>query len=157
MGFNRHSGIFGKQFVFFGGGGHRNAAGFLKEGPLEVVEREVVTDWPVQSEGAFVVALDPEVSEELRREGLAREVVNRVQRLRKEAGYDYNTRIALGISGAADVLEAAHAHHEFIAGETLARQLEAGEDLPNSDVRESVDIDGRCVVLSVRRFDAERS
>jgi len=122
-----------------------------------VVEREVVTDWPVQSEGAFVVALDPEVSEELRREGLAREVVNRVQRLRKEAGYDYNTRIALGISGAADVLEAAHAHHEFIAGETLARQLEAGEDLPNSDVRESVDIDGRCVVLSVRRFDAERS
>lgn len=121
-----------------------------------VVEREVVTDWLVQSEGALVVALDPEVSEELRREGLAREVVNRVQRLRKEAGYDYNTRIALSISGAEDVLAAAHAYHEFIAGETLARHLEAGEDLSNSDVREAVDIDGRRVVLSVRRADAER-
>jgi isoleucyl-tRNA synthetase len=97
------------------------------------------------------------VSEELRREGLAREVVNRVQRLRKEAGYDYNTRIALSISGAEDVLVAADAYRNFIAGETLARHLEAGDDLPNSDVREAVDIDGRSVVLSVRRAEAEQT
>jgi isoleucyl-tRNA synthetase len=122
-----------------------------------VVEREVVTEWPVQSEGPLVVALDPVVSEELRREGLAREVVNRVQRLRKEAGYDYNTRIALSISGAEDVLVAADAYRNFIAGETLARHLEAGDDLPNSDVREAVDIDGRSVVLSVRRAEAEQT
>ena len=52
------------------------------------VEREVASDWLVQSSGPFVAALDPRLDEALRREGLAREVVNRVQRIRKEAGYD---------------------------------------------------------------------
>jgi isoleucyl-tRNA synthetase len=45
-----------------------------------VVEREVMTDWLVQAEGPFVVALDPVVTPALREEGLAREVVNRIQR-----------------------------------------------------------------------------
>ncbi|NIM50169.1 MAG: isoleucine--tRNA ligase [Gemmatimonadales bacterium] len=118
-----------------------------------VVEREVVTDWLVQSDGPLVVALDPQLTEELRREGMAREVVNRVQRLRKEAGYDYNTRIELSISGADDVLAATGAFRRFVVGETLARRLEAGSDLANPDVRETVDIDGRRVVISLRRHD----
>ncbi len=120
-----------------------------------VVEREVVTDWPVQSEGPLVVALDPELSVDLRQEGLAREVVNRAQRLRKQAGYDYNTRIALSVSGAAEVLAAAGAYRGFIAGETLARQLMVARDLEKPDVSETVDIDGRRAVLSLRRADAE--
>src|SRR5690606_29261791 len=62
-----------------------------------VVEREVTTDWLVQSAGPFVVALDPHLTGDLLAEGIAREVVNRVQRLRKDAGYDYTTRIALGV------------------------------------------------------------
>jgi isoleucyl-tRNA synthetase len=118
-----------------------------------VVEREVVTDWPVQSEGPLVVALDPELTAELRHEGLAREVVNRVQRLRKEAGYDYNTRIALSLSGAEEVLEAAGAHRQFVAGETLARRFETGAELADPDVKETVSIDGRPVVIALRRFD----
>ena len=64
-----------------------------------VVEREVASDWLVGSDGPFVAALDPRLSPELRGEGLAREVVNRVQRLRKEAGYAYTDRIALWVSG----------------------------------------------------------
>ncbi len=118
-----------------------------------IVEREVITDWLVESEGPLVVALDPELTHELRSEGVAREVVNRVQRLRKEAAYDYNTRIELSISGAGDVLAAAGAFRSFIAGETLARHVEVGRDLSTSDVRETVDIDGREVVLSLRRHD----
>jgi len=118
-----------------------------------VVEREVATDWLVQSDGPLVVALDPALSDDLRHEGLAREVVNRVQRLRKEAGYDYNTRIALSISGADEVLEAAGAFRQFIAGETLARRLETGADLADPDVREAVDIDGREVVIALKRSD----
>ncbi|MBI2401243.1 MAG: isoleucine--tRNA ligase [Gemmatimonadetes bacterium] len=118
-----------------------------------VVEREVVSDWLIQSEGAFVVALDPALSEELVREGLAREVVNRVQRLRKEAGYDYALRIAVSLSGAPDVLAAASVYREFIAGETLARRLETGSDLPDPDVSQRLEIDGREVVISLRRHD----
>jgi isoleucyl-tRNA synthetase len=116
-----------------------------------VVERQVISDWLVQSDGPFVVALDPAVSEPLRREGLAREVVNRIQRLRKEAGYDYATRISVSVSGAPDVLAAVRDHQSFIAGETLARRLE-NSDLPHADVSQRMDIDGREVVISLKRY-----
>ncbi len=118
-----------------------------------VVEREVRGDWLVQSDGPCVVAVDPRVSDELRREGLAREVINRVQRLRKEAGYDYATRITVSISGAPDVLAAAGAHGGFIAAETLARRFETGSDLADPDLSQRVEIDGRDVVISLRRHD----
>ncbi len=122
-----------------------------------VVEREVMSDWLVESEGPLVVALDPTLTDELRDEGVAREVVNRIQRLRKEADYDYNTRIELSISGPGDVLAAAGAFRQFIAGETLARRMEVGVDLPHADVCETVDIDGREVVLSLRRCDVSEA
>ena len=118
-----------------------------------IVEREVVTDWLVQSEGPLVVALDPTVTVELRREGIAREIVNRIQRLRKEAGYDYNTRIAVGLSGTPEVLEAAGAFESFIARETLARRLVTGSDLGGSDITRTVDIEGKETVISLLQFD----
>ena len=119
-----------------------------------VVEREVATDWLIQSAGPFVVALDPAVSDDLRREGIAREVVNRVQRLRKEAGYEYTARIILSVSGDSEVLAACDAYREFIAGETLARQVELGTALADPDVQETADIDGRRVVIAVKRHGA---
>ncbi len=118
-----------------------------------VVERDVATDWLVQSDGPFVVALDPRLTPALRQEGLAREVVNRVQRLRKEAGYEYITRITLSVSGDGEVLASAGAFEDFIAGETLARRVELGAELGDPDVREEAEIDGRRVVIAVRRHD----
>ena len=120
-----------------------------------VVERDVVTDWLVQSDGPIVVALDPRISEALRQEGLAREIVNRVQRLRKEAGYDYNTRIVLGIAGSDELAAAAEAFRAVIQDETLARRLDIGSEAASPDVREDVSIDGRQTVLSVRRWSSE--
>ena len=105
----------------------------------------------MQSDGPFVVALDPALDDELRREGLAREVVNRVQRLRKEAGYEYTDRIALWIDGDAAVLDAARHHADFIRGETLARRLELGARAPAPDLEQQVDIDGHGVVVGVQR------
>jgi isoleucyl-tRNA synthetase len=116
-----------------------------------VVEREVASDWLVGSDGPFVAALDPRLSPELRGEGLAREVVNRVQRLRKEAGYAYTDRIVLWISGDDLVLSAVRDHAAFIQGETLARQLENGR-APAPDLEQTVDIDGLGVVVGVQRF-----
>ena len=117
------------------------------------VERDVVSDWLVQADGPFVVALDPSLTDALRQEGLAREVVNRVQRLRKEAGYDYATRIILHIRGDADVLAAAGTFEPFIAGETLARRLETAAEPAEPDVEEAVEIDGRRVVIALTRHD----
>jgi isoleucyl-tRNA synthetase len=122
-----------------------------------VVEREVASDWLVASEGPFVAALDPHLDESLRREGLAREVVNRVQRIRKEAGYLYSDRIALWLDGDASLLDAARAHAEFIQGETLARQFKVGARAGQSDLEQQVDIDGHGVVVGVQRHQDGRA
>jgi isoleucyl-tRNA synthetase len=116
-----------------------------------VVEREVASDWIVASDGPFVVALDPALTDALRQEGTAREMVNRIQRLRKEAGYDYADRIGVWIDGDGAVLEAARLHAEFIQGETLTRRLELGVRAPAPDLEQPVDIDGHGVVVGVQR------
>jgi isoleucyl-tRNA synthetase len=121
------------------------------------VEREVASDWLVQSSGPFVVALDPQLDDSLRREGLAREVVNRVQRIRKEAGYRYADRIALWIDGDGPLVEAIRAHDGFIRGETLARSLEMGGRAPAADVEQRVEIDGHGAVVGVQRYHDGRN
>ncbi len=131
----------------------RDGATFTIRPEDVVVEREVKSDWLIQSDGPYVVALDPALSEELVREGLAREVVNRIQRLRKEAGYDYALRIAVSLSGDPEVLAAVQAFRDFIAGETLARRLDIGTDLADPDVSHRVEIDGRDLVISLKRYD----
>ncbi len=125
------------------------AVSFLPEDV--VVEREVTSDWLVASDGPFVIALDPHLTDALRHEGTAREVVNRIQRLRKEAGYVYTDRIGVWMDGGPAVLEAARAHADFIRGETLARRLEIGSRAPAPDLEQQVDIDGQGVVVGVQR------
>lgn len=120
------------------------------------IEREVTSRWLVKSDGPYVVALDPALDDALRGEGLAREVVNRVQRLRKEAGYEYTTRIRLWTDGDRDALEAVRSHVGFIERETLARSVELGARAPAPDLEQELDVDGRRIVLGVRRFE-ERS
>jgi len=122
------------------------------------VTREVASEWLVQSDGPYVVALDPQVSEDLMQEGLAREVVNRVQRLRKEAGYDYTTRIELSVAGAEDVVAATRAFQGFVEGEVLARRmvLGAGAALDEPDLQRDVDIEGRRVTIGLRRHDGRK-
>jgi len=131
-------------------------AGDWDVGPDDVtITREVASDWVVQSDGAYVVALDPRLTPDLEQEGLAREVVNRVQRLRKDAGYEYTTRIELGLSGDADVVRAGEAYQDFIAGETLAKRI-TFEGLAEPDLAKDVEIDGRTVTLAVRRHDGRK-
>jgi isoleucyl-tRNA synthetase len=83
---------------------------------------------------------------------VAREVVNRIQRLRKEAGYVYTDRIALWIDGGAPVADAVRDHAGFIQSETLARTLTVGGRAPEPDVEQQVDIDGHGVMVGVQRY-----
>ena len=116
-----------------------------------IIEREVTSEWLVQSAGPFVVALDPVLTPDLAADGLAREVVSRVQRLRKDAGYEYTTRIELAVSGPAAVLDAVRTHAEFVQGETLAPTLLVSAVLDPCDARDDARIDDHQVTLSVRR------
>ena len=74
----------------------------------------------VEAEAGRAVALALELDDELRREGLAREIVHAVQSARRDAGLEVTDRIALTLGGDSELLDAARAHEAYLAGETLA-------------------------------------
>jgi isoleucyl-tRNA synthetase len=76
--------------------------------------------YEVEAEAGHAVALALELDEELRREGLAREVVHAVQIARKDAGLEITDRIELSLGGDEELLAAAREHEAYIAGEVLA-------------------------------------
>ena len=128
-----------------GGAAHRLEAGDL------VVQRHARGDVVVRSDGAVVAAIDPALTDALRQEGLAREVVSRVQRLRREAGYQVTDRISVWVSGDGAVEEATRCHADYIAGEVLAREVTVGNGAPAADLGQDVDLDGKRAHLAVRR------
>ena len=111
----------------------------------------------------YTVAVTTEISPELRREGLAREIVHRVQNLRREAGFEIADRIALSISGdAPQALAAVRAYTGYIQTETLAPRLDLDDGSTNADAaaapasegvtRRQDEIDGEVITLTVRRI-----
>ncbi|MEX2471652.1 MAG: isoleucine--tRNA ligase [Gemmatimonadota bacterium] len=125
----------------------------LLEDELDVLQ-EATGDLVVKGEGAYTVALDPELDDELRAEGLARELVNRIQRLRKDAGLEITDRIELGIAGPDSVRAAAEGHRDFIGGETLALDVtvleEASPDRNGFPHASDVDLDGTPAWIALR-------
>jgi isoleucyl-tRNA synthetase len=79
--------------------------------------------YQVERSGTHAVALNLELDDALRREGLAREVVHAVQAARKDAGLNVEDRIALELGGDDKLLDAARAHEAYVAGETLATSV----------------------------------
>jgi isoleucyl-tRNA synthetase len=79
--------------------------------------------YEVEHEAGRAVALALELDDELRREGLAREIVHAIQNARKEAGLDVSDRIGLTLGGDGELVAAARAHEQYIAGETLATSV----------------------------------
>ncbi|HET7053349.1 MAG TPA: isoleucine--tRNA ligase [Solirubrobacterales bacterium] len=79
--------------------------------------------YEVEAEAGHAVALQLELDDELRREGLAREIVHAVQNARKEAGLEITDRIRLGLGGDDELLAAARAHEDYVSGEVLATTL----------------------------------
>jgi isoleucyl-tRNA synthetase len=117
------------------------------------VVEEPVTGWRVAREGGSSVALDLEVTPELRREGLTRDLVRAVQDLRKEAGLRVEDRIELAVRAEGEVAEALRAHRDYLLGETLAVEL---FDAPQGDGFEArVDLDGQEVRLWLRPVATE--
>ena len=85
------------------------------------------------SAGGLTVALDTTLTEDLRLEGLCREIINKVQNLRKTSGLAVSDRIGLRIAGAERVAEVVARFGEHIAAETLAEQLDPDVELPFQD------------------------
>jgi isoleucyl-tRNA synthetase len=106
----------------------------------------------VQEAGGYVAALDPTITPELRREGIARELVSRVQRLRKEAGFAVSDRIRLRVTGGTEVEAVAREYEGYIAGEVLAIDVATGGDIEGSpDAVQTVDVLDDTVRIALTR------
>jgi len=118
---------------------------------VEVLE-EARGGWIVRSEGRYTVALDPVLTDGLRREGLARELVNRVQRLRRESGLHITDRIRLAVEGTSAVCEAVREHEAVIARETLAVVVRVGRGMDGDfEYRSEAVLDGEAAELGLSR------
>jgi isoleucyl-tRNA synthetase len=104
--------------------------------------------YQLEREGSHAVALELALDDELRREGLAREVVRAVQETRKRAGLEVSDRIALTLGGDADLLDAARAHEPYVAGEVLAERVSYDGDGGG----ETSTIEGRDLRVFVERM-----
>ncbi|HEX4668693.1 MAG TPA: isoleucine--tRNA ligase [Solirubrobacterales bacterium] len=102
--------------------------------------------YEVEAEAGHAVALQLELDDELRREGLAREIVHAVQIARKEAGLEITDRIDLSLAGDEGLLEAARAHQDYLAGEVLATSV-AYDAADGASAR----IDGRELKIAISR------
>ena len=98
---------------------------------VELADVEVILEdipgWLVANEGRLTVALDITVTEELRLEGLARELVNRIQNIRKSSGFDITDKITIAVLSSEDMDPAIRAYSSYIAGQVLAESIEIAD------------------------------
>jgi len=112
-------------------------------------------DLTVKAGGGYVVGLDTSLTEELLAEGLAREIVSRVQRLRREAGLAVSDRIRLAVAGSQKLDDAVRFHQEGIGGETLALEIETGVDAVTMlEHVQEFEIEGENATVALSRIDA---
>ncbi|WP_347839147.1 isoleucine--tRNA ligase [uncultured Draconibacterium sp.] len=88
------------------------------------IQTEDIPGWTVATEGQMTIALDINVSEELKQEGIAREFINKIQNLRKESGFEVTDRIKLTVLKHDEYNQAVENHKEYICAQTLADALE---------------------------------
>ena len=107
----------------------------------------------VQEDGGFFAAIDPMVTLELKLEGHARELISRVQRMRKESGLSVSDRIVLTVAGSQEVKAVIDAHGARIAEEVLATELVfAGADGSRGLDMNAIDLDGITAYVAINRI-----
>ena len=121
----------------------------LVENEIDII-RTGLEGWQVETEVGLSVAVDTELSEELQKEGLAREFVNRVQNMRKEANFSVTDRIVTGVQANENLASAINYMTEYIQQETLSESLEL-EELKVSDYLKSWEIGDEECIISIRR------
>ncbi|HEX3865715.1 MAG TPA: isoleucine--tRNA ligase [Gemmatimonadaceae bacterium] len=133
----------------------------LEPGDVTILRR-ATGSFAVQEDGGFLAAIDPSLTPELISEGRARELVSRVQRMRKERGFAVSDRIILTVAGNEPVAAMVRAHRGWIASEVLASELvlHADGDADNEmergldgSVMHTVDLDGTTAHVGITRLE----
>jgi isoleucyl-tRNA synthetase len=102
----------------------------LEKSDVEITSQDI-EGWLVASSGVLTVALDVTLTDDLKKEGIARELVNRIQNLRKDSGFELTDRIAVHFKKDEQIINAINKNLEYIKTETLTDELEILDDLNN--------------------------
>jgi len=115
---------------------------------LEEVEisSQDIEGWLVANSNGITVALDISISEDLRQEGIARELVNRIQNIRKDSGFEVTDKIKVQLKRSGDLEEAILKNETYIKSETLTDSLVFVDDLENGIEIEFDDIKTKIII-----------
>ncbi len=102
----------------------------LELGDVEITSQDI-EGWLVANEGSLTVALDVTLTKDLREEGIARELVNRIQNLRKDSGFEVTDRISVTLQKDEQIIQAVQQNLEYIKAETLTDDLIIMDNLNN--------------------------
>ena len=127
---------------------HRfDVAGFtLTDEDVEIVTEDM-PGWLVMNEGQMTIALDIELTQELIEEGTARELVNRIQNLRKSSGFEVTDRISVTLSSHPQIDSAVQHFHDYIASQVLATRLVTAELADG----ETIEINGVSLMVRIEK------
>jgi isoleucyl-tRNA synthetase len=122
---------------------------------LEDVEimSEDIPGWLVASEGRLTIALDVTLTPELIQEGIARELINRIQNLRKDSGFDVTDKISIEIEKHSAIVDAINVHQNYIATQTLAQSILWVEKFNDALAKEVEINDDIRTLLKITRID----
>ena len=125
-----------------------------QEAVLERADVELISEdipgWLVANEGRLTVALDITVTDELKKEGLARELVNRIQNLRKSSGFEITDKVNITLASSAEMDGAVEAYQEYIKSQVLANNLVVTAE-PISDAT-SLDFEDFTLAVKVEKI-----
>lgn len=93
-----------------------------------IIESESAEGYACGADAGYLTALDTSLTDELIREGIARELIRTVQESRKQAGLEVSDRIVLGVSGSKGVEDALQEFKDYLMSETLATEWRVGQD-----------------------------
>ena len=118
---------------------------------VEIADVEIATEdmpgWLVANEGTLTIALDIEVTESLRQEGIARELVNRIQNIRKSSGFEITDKIAIEIESNEEINDAINAFSQYISSQVLATSITIVDSLADA-----TELDFEDFVVKVKVF-----
>ena len=118
---------------------------------VEFYEELKKENWVIGREGGILIALNTQITVELEAEGIAREFINRIQNLRKEAGFEVTDRISIGYQAPEKIRNAIEGLADYIMSETLALQMKPVTD--GGDIQREITINGINFMVVLERKD----
>jgi len=108
----------------------------------------------VREENGLFAALDPTITPELRREGMARELVSKIQQMRKKQGYAVSDRVRVELDGGAELAAVVQEYESYIAGEVLATEVTVAGGLSGTpDAMQTIELDAGSVRIALTRVN----